>query len=188
MRPANLMPTCPHARCGQQIGASEAAGAGLMKCARCRKVLYCSRACQKAAWKGGHKQECEELAQGSESLSLRQEALLAAFRKMTAAFHAKNFRQVVDMAEEGLAAAAELTRSEPGVGIKITSAGTTCAAFIYYMLGHSYSDRFEYVQGLELLIAATGLPRSRARGVVSRFGPTRRACMYVPSLSMQLHA
>ena len=49
VRPANVMPTCSHAGCGQRIGASEAAGAGLRTCAKCRQVRYCSRACQKAA-------------------------------------------------------------------------------------------------------------------------------------------
>ena len=63
VRPANMMPTCSHAGCGQRIGGSEAAGAGLRTCAKCRRVVYCSRACQKAAWKGGHKLECEELQQ-----------------------------------------------------------------------------------------------------------------------------
>ena len=53
VRPANVMPTCSHAGCGQRIGASEAVGAGLRTCAKCRRVVYCSRTCQKAAWKGG---------------------------------------------------------------------------------------------------------------------------------------
>ena len=81
VRPANVMPTCSHAGCGQRIGASEAAGAGLRTCAKCRRVVYCSRACQKAAWKGGHKQECEELQQERGTGSGRaaaQEALRAA--------------------------------------------------------------------------------------------------------------
>ena len=69
VRPANVMPTCSHAGCGQRIGASEAAGAGLRTCAKCRRVVYCSRTCQKAAWKGGHKQECEELQQERGTIS-----------------------------------------------------------------------------------------------------------------------
>ena len=30
------------------------------QCSRCRSVVYCSRVCQKDAWKGGHKAVCEE--------------------------------------------------------------------------------------------------------------------------------
>ena len=52
---------CSHPGCGQQIGVSEAAGAGLMRCTKCRQKVYCSKACQVAGWKGGHKQECERL-------------------------------------------------------------------------------------------------------------------------------
>ena len=50
---------CSHPGCGQLIGVSEAAAAGLMRCTKCRQKLYCSKACQVAGWKGGHKQECE---------------------------------------------------------------------------------------------------------------------------------
>ena len=35
----------------------------LKLCVGCRSVAYCGRDCQKAAWKGGHKQECRELRQ-----------------------------------------------------------------------------------------------------------------------------
>ena len=58
---------CSHPGCGQLIGVSEAAGAGLMRCTRCRQRTYCSKACQKAGWKGGHKQECQRLREGAEA-------------------------------------------------------------------------------------------------------------------------
>lgn len=35
---------------------------GLKKCAQCRSVAYCSRKCQVAHWKAGHKEECRQLA------------------------------------------------------------------------------------------------------------------------------
>ena len=76
---------CSHPGCGQQIGVSEAAGAGLMRCTKCRQKVYCSKACQVAGWKGGHKQECERLREGAEAGrgtgsggAAAQEALLAA--------------------------------------------------------------------------------------------------------------
>ena len=55
---------CSHSGCGQQIGVWEVAGAGLMRCKKCRQMLYCSKACQVAGWKAGHKQECERLRKG----------------------------------------------------------------------------------------------------------------------------
>ena len=58
---------CSHPGCGQLIGVSEAAGAGLMRCTKCRRRIYCSKECQKAGWKGGHKQECERLREGAEA-------------------------------------------------------------------------------------------------------------------------
>ena len=119
---------CSHPGCGQQIGVSEAAGAGLMRCTKCRQKLYCSKACQVAGWKGGHKQECERLREGAEAGrgtgsggAAAQEALRAAllgttrraltgrqlrvYDKMREAFIARKYGQVVKMAEEGLAVA-----------------------------------------------------------------------------------
>ena len=40
---------CSHPGCGQLIGVSEAAGAGLLRCTKCRRRIYCSKECQKAA-------------------------------------------------------------------------------------------------------------------------------------------
>ena len=137
MRPANVMPTCSHAGCGQRIGASEAAGAGLRTCAKCRRVVYCSRACQKAAWKGGHKQECEEL---------QQERQLQVCMKIEELQSSRKDRDVVKMAEEGLALAGELRSARPAF-----------AAHIYQMLGGSYTKCHEYVKGLGLLEQARAL-------------------------------
>ena len=44
-----------------QCGAAAPSGAGakaLPVCAGCRRVAYCGRDCQRAAWRAGHKQEC----------------------------------------------------------------------------------------------------------------------------------
>ena len=45
------MPSCSH--CGADASAPKT-------CARCRQSVYCSRACQIAAWKSGHKAECKK--------------------------------------------------------------------------------------------------------------------------------
>ena len=165
VRPANVMPTCSHAGGGQRIGASEAAGAGLRTCAKCRQVVYCSRACQKAAWKGGHKQECEALQQERGTGSGRaaaQEALRAALfgttkklqlekqmqvsMKMNELHSSNKYWDVLEMVEEGLAVAEELRSESPGI-----------AAIHYYMLGDSLIGCQEYAWGLRLLELARAL-------------------------------
>eukprot|EP00592_Proboscia_alata_P006813 CAMPEP_0194356690 /NCGR_PEP_ID=MMETSP0174-20130528/4283_1 /TAXON_ID=216777 /ORGANISM="Proboscia alata, Strain PI-D3" /LENGTH=524 /DNA_ID=CAMNT_0039126385 /DNA_START=18 /DNA_END=1592 /DNA_ORIENTATION=- len=35
----------------------------IQKCAGCKKAAYCSKACQKLAWKSGHKEECKKIQQ-----------------------------------------------------------------------------------------------------------------------------
>ncbi|KLO11129.1 hypothetical protein SCHPADRAFT_486755 [Schizopora paradoxa] len=40
---------------------------GLRKCAACAVAVYCSRECQKAGWKSGHRRECESLKGTAES-------------------------------------------------------------------------------------------------------------------------
>ena len=50
-------PRCSNSGCGRLLQKP-------LQCARCRKALYCSRDCQVAAWKGGHKRECGAAAGG----------------------------------------------------------------------------------------------------------------------------
>ena len=66
VRPANVMPMCSHAGCGQRMEATEQAGAGLKKCKRCKQVKYCSKKCQVEAWKSGNKAECKDTETGKE--------------------------------------------------------------------------------------------------------------------------
>ena len=44
---------CNHVGCGQTLSPP------ILRCTRCKKRSYCSRTCQIAAWKSGHKQECD---------------------------------------------------------------------------------------------------------------------------------
>ena len=132
-----------------------------MRCTKCRQKLYCSKACQVAGWKGGHKQECERLREGAEAGrggsggAAAQEALLAAllgttrrartgrqervYDKLTEAFFAEKFLQVVKMAE-GLAVAEEVRRARPDV-----------AALIHCMIGDTFVKQCEHMKGLGLL-------------------------------------
>ena len=71
---------CGQHGCGQRLMAPLAADSGLLKCMRCMRVAYCSRACQKKAWRSGHKHECVKLHasnRGAQSMS-QQQALRAA--------------------------------------------------------------------------------------------------------------
>lgn len=53
-----VMPGCGHARCRNTSGFSEAI-LPVQLCSGCRRVRYCSTACQRAAWvEGGHREVC----------------------------------------------------------------------------------------------------------------------------------
>ncbi len=45
-----------------QCGAREEAGAPLKRCGACARAYYCTERCQKAAWAGGHKTACKQMA------------------------------------------------------------------------------------------------------------------------------
>ena len=51
---------CSHPNCTTIVGCSEASALGGKRCAGCRLVRYCGRACQVADWKA-HKAACREL-------------------------------------------------------------------------------------------------------------------------------
>lgn len=48
-------------------GAEEAGGAPFKRCSQCRAVAYCSRECQAAHWKKGHKKACSEVRPTSQT-------------------------------------------------------------------------------------------------------------------------
>ena len=90
---AEFSPGCCQAPgCGQQVGSTESVGAGLKICGRCRQVAYCSRNCQKAAWKRGHKKECEALqARGAEERRQR------VYKKLADRYNGQNYKDIVPM-------------------------------------------------------------------------------------------
>ncbi len=53
------MADCLVPGCGLEHTRTEAERLNLRLCARCKKVAYCSKACQTAAWKNGHKAVCQ---------------------------------------------------------------------------------------------------------------------------------
>jgi hypothetical protein len=54
--------SCTHPQCGMRL--TGPVPPGLQQCAACKKVAYCSKACQKLKWKIKHKQECAALRAG----------------------------------------------------------------------------------------------------------------------------
>ena len=127
--PANVTRLC--LRPGCQIGETEAEGGGLKTCSKCRLASYCSKQCQVAAWKGGHKQECAGLK----------------FDKIMEVFNSSNgMRDAAKMEEEGLAVAGALR------GVWPVKAG-----MIYFMLGTGLTVCNERVKALGLLQQARDL-------------------------------
>jgi hypothetical protein len=55
--PINPRPWVPLRAC-DGCGAREAAPGGHKRCGSCGRAVYCSRGCQAAHWKAGHKREC----------------------------------------------------------------------------------------------------------------------------------
>ena len=148
---------CDRAGCGQWVTATRPAGPGLLLCSRCRLVAYCSKGCQLAAWKGGHKRECRTLqASGS------GRALLAAplrslgyawtpeqervCNKLTKMFQADNWWGVAELEHTALEVARELRAARPD-----------CAVGIYSTLGESFSQLFELGKAIGLLEQARAI-------------------------------
>ena len=42
-----------------------------LRCSRCKSAFYCSRECQSAHWKGGHKAKCNQQQKGREEEAVR---------------------------------------------------------------------------------------------------------------------
>ena len=145
VRPTNLTTLCSRPGCA--IGETEAR---LKSCARCKVAAYCSKECQVAAWKGGHKKVCkppsQEISEQLRGLAQQAERENRDFGKMQQLFKMSQYEDLVKMAEEGLALAREVESVEP------------CrAAFIYIMLGKSFSMCGEHVKGLGLMEQARAL-------------------------------
>ena len=56
--PPPAAPRCTAADCPRKVKAD---GTPLDQCGGCKRCYYCSKACQTADWKAGHKAECKTL-------------------------------------------------------------------------------------------------------------------------------
>ena len=147
---------CPTKGCGQYVGATEAAREGLKKCGRCGQVAYCSRTCQKAAWKDGHKQECEALQEEREK-ALQEERRQRLYREFAALYTDSKFRDMVDMSEEVLAVAGEVQSAQPEV-----------AGLLYSFLGTALTGCREFVKGMGVLEQGKALAMALAEETGNR--------------------
>ena len=57
------MRRCALEPCGAELTAP------VLQCSACARVGYCSRACQLAHWKAGHRNECAQLQQSAATRS-----------------------------------------------------------------------------------------------------------------------
>ena len=53
--------------CGQ-CGRREGQGETFNHCSRCKVVSYCSEACQKQHWRGGHKDTCQAASEREDTV------------------------------------------------------------------------------------------------------------------------
>ena len=45
----------------------------LQKCSQCKELSYCSKTCQKADWKAGHKENCKKAVAGAPAKATKEE-------------------------------------------------------------------------------------------------------------------
>ena len=91
---------CTHEECGRAVTGTGPA-LGLMVCARCKNVAYCSKLCQKVHWKREHKHTCNELS--NDHLEIIRNILLS--RHVDKLWSKSDLRAIVEMKLEILEAA-----------------------------------------------------------------------------------
>lgn len=149
---------CTVPGCGSAISATDPAPPGLKKCKRCGEVAYCSKQCQVAAWKNGHKGACQPRDAEASNLvdSLRFPGGLirrtpsAHFKRVCSRvrglFNAEHYVGVVEMADEALAVADKAHDLWPAL-----------AARMYSMLGFSFLCVNDYAKSRLALAKAKPL-------------------------------
>jgi tetratricopeptide (TPR) repeat protein len=126
-------PSCTHAQCGMRL--TGPVPPGLQQCGACRKVAYCSKACQKEKWKNKHKRECAALRAGE--LTAHQEKVID---KLNERHFAQDDRCVVALKVEASEVAADVRTSH-----------SSLAAAMYAMLGSGHMHVQEHQDAIELL-------------------------------------
>jgi tetratricopeptide (TPR) repeat protein len=87
---------------------------GLQQCAACKKVAYCSKACQKLEWKITHKKECAALR--ACELTARQVKVVD---KLNERYVAQDDRGVVALKVEASKVAADVRISHPSISAQM---------------------------------------------------------------------
>ena len=149
---------CTVPGCGASIPATDPAPPGLKKCKRCGEVAYCSKQCQVAAWKKGHKAACQPRDAEANNLvdSLRfpggliRRTLSAHSKRVCKRLHALfndgQYDDVVELADEALAVADQEHDLWP-----------VMAARMYSMLGFSFLCVNDYTKSYRALAKARPL-------------------------------
>ena len=149
---------CAVPGCGASIPATDPAPPGLKKCKRCGEVAYCSKQCQVAAWKNGHKAACRARDAEAKNLfdivrlpgGLIRQTPSAYFKRVCKRLHDLfndgKYLDVVEISDEALAVADQTHDIWPGT-----------AARMYSMLGFSFLCVNDYTKSYRALAKAKPL-------------------------------
>jgi tetratricopeptide (TPR) repeat protein len=128
--------SCTHPQCGMRL--TGPVPPGLQQCAACKKVAYCSKACQKLEWKITHKKECAALR--ASELKAHQ---LKVMHKLKERYGARDEQGVVALKAEASEVAADVRTSHPSI-----------AAQMYALLGFGHLKVQQFQDAIGLLNTA----------------------------------
>jgi tetratricopeptide (TPR) repeat protein len=170
------MRRCALEPCGAELTAP------VLQCSACARVGYCSRACQLAHWKAGHRNECAQLQQSAATRSTNAGALEPAemIERMQQLAAARDWKAIVGLRREGLAMARALREERPAE-----------AAVIFSQLGAAFGGMGLFERALEPLeeyqaiVVAAGDKHGEGHAC-GQLGVTRRSLGQY-QLALELH-
>ena len=117
-------------------------------CAQCKTVCYCSKACQKGAWKAGHKRDCVPFNAASGPLrALFPRALSASAKDSSARSAFKFLVRLHDAGDWRGVAAEELRFSEAAAALRVDA--PTQSMYAYHILGSAYQSLQSYANAVK---------------------------------------
>ncbi len=154
--PLSLRSACLHRMLGalSLCGLCSKPSESRLICAQCKTICYCSKACQKIAWKTGHKGDCVPFNGGCEgaaasgppcalfprvfSASATDSSARSAFTDLARLHDAGDWRGV---------AAEELRFSEAAAALRVDA--PTQSMYAYHILGSAYQSLQNYANAVK---------------------------------------